>query len=34
MGDVIRSTDVGLRRIVALIEHLDPPARDGLVVFY
>jgi hypothetical protein len=34
MGDVILRTHVGLRRVVALIEDLDPPAGDGLVTFY
>jgi hypothetical protein len=34
IGDVILRSDVRLRRVVALIEDLDLPAGDGLVVFY
>jgi len=34
IGDVILRTHVGLRRVVALIEDLDPPAGGGLVAFY
>jgi hypothetical protein len=34
MGDVILRTHVGLRRVVALIEDVDPPTGDGLVAFY
>jgi hypothetical protein len=34
IGDVILRTHVGLRRVVARIEDLYPPAGDGLVAFY
>jgi hypothetical protein len=31
VGDLIPRTDVGLGRVVAFVEDLDPPAGDGLV---
>jgi hypothetical protein len=34
IGDVILPAHVGLRRVVALIEDLDPPAGDRFVAFY
>jgi hypothetical protein len=34
MGDVILGAYVSLRRVVARVEDLDPPARDELVAFY
>ena len=34
IGDVILRAHVRLRRVVTLIEDLDPPAGDGLVAFY
>ena len=34
IGDVVLRTHVGLCRVVALVEDLDPAARGGLVVFY
>jgi hypothetical protein len=34
VGAILRAADVSLARVVARIERLDPPARDGLVVFY
>jgi hypothetical protein len=34
IGDVIARAHVRLPRVVALIEDLEPPARDGLVAFY
>src|SRR4051812_20284016 len=34
MRNVIRPKEVSLRNVVALIKGVDPPARNGLVVFY
>jgi hypothetical protein len=34
IGNVTRSTNVSLTSVVALIEDLDPPTRNGLVVLY